>query len=111
MRLLPLILIVFVLGIISFLLISSTFPFKNPNLQTLFPKKQTFAVTDTHWFGVNDHPMWQGETVTQQDLDRMKQDGILTIRFDVDWLWLEPNQKGVYDQTYLTRLDNVISMI
>src|SRR5438309_645079 len=97
-RVLVLLFVVTAIGILSYLLIASTAPFKNTSLSSLFPKKPSFALTDTKWFGVNDHPMWQGESVTQQDLDRMKQDGILTIRFDVDWLWVEPNQKGVYDQ-------------
>src|SRR5437868_2415660 len=99
------------IGLVIFLLISSTLPFKNSTLSTIFPKKQSFAIQENKGFGVNDHLMWEGTAAAQLDLDRMKQDGIMTVRFDLDWVWLEPNQKGSFDQSYLGQFDSVIAML
>src|SRR5437868_1278319 len=107
----PKFIVIAAIGLVIFLLLSSIFPFQNSILKTLFPKKQSFALQNTSGFGVNDHLMWEGTASAQLDLDRMKQDGIMTVRFDLDWRWLEPNQKGGFDQSYLGQFDSVIAMM
>lgn len=107
---LPVLVIIAVVGLISFLLITSLGPFKEGNLARTFPKPVSQASTNQS-FGINDHLMWQGISQTQTDLDQLKLAGIMTVRFDVAWKWLEPLAKGQYDSSYLATLDQTMQAI
>lgn len=69
---------------------------------------QTPSLESAHWWGVNAHLMWYGLDAAIADLDKVHAAGLNRVRFDLNWAVFEPNQKGVYDEAYLTKLDGVI---
>jgi polysaccharide biosynthesis protein PslG len=70
---------------------------------------RTFNVVKPLRFGANGHLMWYGLDAAIVDLDRIKAAGLTSVRFDYYWSTAEPNTKGVFDQSYLTKLDGVVA--
>jgi hypothetical protein len=60
-----------------------------------------------NFYGINWHPMWIDDAVQDSEIDLMQQAGIKSVRIDAEWYFMEPT-KGVYNQTYLDRMDNAI---
>jgi hypothetical protein len=58
---------------------------------------------------MTSHPMWEGSATIEYDFALLQAKGIHSIRFDVMWQWIEPSQKGVYDDTRLAKLDAVLA--
>ena len=42
-------------------------------------------------------------------LDLMKAGGSKMVRLPIPWVWIEPNAKGQYDQTYLAKVDALLA--
>jgi hypothetical protein len=63
-----------------------------------------------NFYGINWHPMWIDAAVQDSEIDLMQQAGIKSVRIDAEWGSIE-SSSGVYNQTYLDRLDNAISVL
>lgn len=61
--------------------------------------------------GVQAHLMWAqyNDAAVDWQLDRAQAAGAQLVRVDVGWASFEPTAKGQYDQSYLNRLDSVVS--
>jgi hypothetical protein len=67
-------------------------------------------VVDGPRFGVDFHPLSFDLGKAATDLDRVKANGLDSVRFEVNWDSLEPNNKGEYDASYLAKLDAVVGL-
>ena len=68
-------------------------------------------VVQTPRFGVDFHPLSFGLDKAAQDLDRVKANGLDTVRFEINWDSLEPTSKGAFNAAYLAKLDSVLSLV
>jgi hypothetical protein len=94
------------IGLIAFLLISSIGPFKG-KFNNYYPKPASIAAT-SQIFGINDNPTRYDDTRGLRQMDWTKQGKLQMMRIDVNWVSLEPNTKGQYDNSYLSRLDQIM---
>jgi hypothetical protein len=63
-----------------------------------------------NFYGINWHPMWINDGGQDDEINLMQQAGIKSVRLDAEWAFIEPSP-GVYNQTYLDRLDNAIDVL
>jgi hypothetical protein len=54
--------------------------------------------------------MWRPLEQTAADLDRLKADGIMTVRFDINWSDLEPSPDG-WNTGLLAKLDAILTLM
>lgn len=62
-------------------------------------------------FGVAAHFMWHSREQTSAEIARIAGAGLTTVRFDLGWRWVEPNRKGVYDESVLQQLDWTLAQL
>jgi hypothetical protein len=61
-------------------------------------------------FGVGVHYMWRPLEQTAADLDRLEADGIMTVRFDINWSDLEPSPDR-WNTDLLAKLDAILTLM
>jgi hypothetical protein len=61
-------------------------------------------------FCVNTHLLWFDPAAAARDLDRVRLNGLTSVRFDVAWDRLEPDARGRFDADYLARLEIALDM-
>jgi hypothetical protein len=54
--------------------------------------------------------MWINDGGQDDEINLMQQAGVKSVRIDAEWTFIEPSP-GVYNQTYLDRLDNAIDVL
>jgi len=93
---------------------STAVPAPRPTLTPTIPSPPTSTATPAPIgltepaFGMTMHFMWYDIARTTKELDEIQASGLTVARFDVGWRWVEPQSKGSYDVTYLTKLDAVL---
>ena len=55
--------------------------------------------------------MWHSRAQTAAEIARIAGAGLTTVRFDLGWRWVEPNRKGVYDESVLQQLDWTLAQL
>jgi hypothetical protein len=77
------------------------------------PVKAAATVTDTASVGTMFHGMWQFYTDADRAtvLDKMKNAGMKSVRLDVSWAMVQPNNGSSYDAWGVGFVDHVIDMI
>ncbi len=89
-------------------------PTPRPTLTPTIPRPPTSTATPAPigltepGFGMTMHFMWYDIGRTTKELDQIRASGLTVARFDVGWRWVEPQSKGSYDITYLTKLDAIL---
>jgi polysaccharide biosynthesis protein PslG len=80
---------------------------------TPVPVATPAATTDTLAVGSMFHGMWQFYTDADRAavLDRMAGAGVKSVRLDVSWAMLQPNNASSYDAWGVSFVDHVINMI
>jgi hypothetical protein len=68
------------------------------------------AVTARRRFGVSAHLLWFDPASAANDLDRIRANGLDTVRFDVAWDAFEPAVQGELDMAYLAKLDDALDL-
>jgi hypothetical protein len=68
------------------------------------------TVSDSRYFGVNTHFIWEDSQYLEKSIGYMQQAGVQTVRFDLPWNVLEP-KSGEFDHNSVARLDNAVDSL
>lgn len=109
----PLLLIAIV-GLITFIGVTNFFDFRSQLFSDLFPKPASYAASN-YVRGLNLFGGWQGQyggvdTFASPDvLDYYHSKGLNHFRVGFSWISLQPSLNGPLDPTYLAKMDKLVA--
>jgi hypothetical protein len=72
--------------------------------------ERVLSVASSPRFCVNAHPLWYDVGRAVSTLDRVRSNGLDSVRIDVNWESLQPDSPDSWNTTYLTRVDDVVDV-